>query len=100
MMTRELFERINGFPDQTCSVDFHFDNLRELLNVPVFWSKQVLGRRRLHKHSLTNGPEYEMGTKLREEANRYVMNCLEAMQEKPSLAHARSFSAMCEAMEL
>jgi hypothetical protein len=93
-MTKAMFERVNGFPDQMCSVDFHLDNVAWLLDIPIFWSTQILGRRRLHKDSITNGAAYAVGTPLREACNKYVSDALKVLQQNPTLEQARKFGAL------
>lgn len=93
-MQLSMFLDLGGFADNICSMDFDFDNRCHYAGVPVFWSDDVIGYRRLHPDSLTNGPEYAHDTDRRSAANQLVLDNLAALQSAPNRDTARSLGAL------
>ncbi|GAB5402810.1 MAG: hypothetical protein Aurels2KO_10410 [Aureliella sp.] len=93
-MRRETFLDLGGFADAVCSVDFDFDNRAYYAGVPVFWGTDVIGRRRLHGQSLTNGPEFGHRTTNRLQANQRVLDNLATIQAAPNVETARELGGI------
>jgi hypothetical protein len=93
-MSLAMFRRLRGFTPETCSMDFDFDNRAHFAGVPTFWGSDIVGRRRLHSASLTNGPEYAHHTQLRKTCNQICRDNLSKLQASPTEATARSFGGL------
>jgi hypothetical protein len=93
-MRREMFLELRGFSDAICSVDFDLDNRAHYAGVPVYWGTDVIGRRRLHSQSLTNGPEFAHTSANRQRSNQLVRNNLAKLQATPGFDTAASLGAI------
>jgi len=98
-MRRELFERLNGFADDRCSMDFDFCNRARFLGCKVIDDPTILSRRRMHMASITNG-QIPDGSELREQINQRVYSGIAAMQRSPTLAIARSLGDLDSGIQL
>lgn len=87
-MSRDLFARLNGFMPLKCSADFEWDNRCRHVGVRVLDDHSILGHRRLHLGSLTNG-SHRMGGHLRAAANDAVERALKAIKANPTEEEAR-----------
>lgn len=65
---RAAFEKMNGFLSLKCSADLEFPTRAKRMNMKVVAVPHVLALRRLHTTSLSNGPEFQMGTANRKKA--------------------------------
>lgn len=94
MVTKDMFVRVNGFPDIFCTGDLSFDNATQYLGIPTFYYNIPLGKRRLHGSSLTNRSDYVRTAPARQEALRYEKLMLKTIQASPTLATVRRFGAL------
>jgi hypothetical protein len=91
---RDMFLDLGGFTDSICSVDFDFDNRAHYAGVPVFWGTDIVGNRRLHSSSLTNGPEFAHLSQNRQAANQLVLDNLAKLQANPTRETARELGCI------
>lgn len=92
-MTVELFRRMNGFFDMRCTGDFQFDNRCRFSGVRIIDDQTVLGRRRLHTSSMTNGT-FAMNTPARKRDVAIVVEALDAIERSPTLETARRLGSL------
>ncbi|QDV24394.1 ERV1/ALR-related protein [Aureliella helgolandensis] len=97
---RAIFELLNGFADELCSMDFDLDNRLALAGFKTHWASDVVGMRRLHSQSLTNGPEYGPNTAARRAANALCIRNLKTMQKRPTINQAAELGGMLKAERL
>ena len=91
LMKRELFNKVNGFKNENCGMDFQFDNRIQRLGVPTFFDNEVLMDRRMHSDSLSLGGTFQIGTSGRERTNKIVENDAKVLASKnPCLTLVRS----------
>ncbi len=100
MLTRGAYQKLNGFGDMICSADFDIDNRALFAGMAVHGSPEILGRRRLHPHSLTNGAEFRLHSKGRMAHNDRVMRNIELMTASPNISTAALLGALDSAVPL
>lgn len=93
-MSLAMFRRLRGFTPHMCSMDFDFDNRAHFAGVSRFFGTDVIGHRRLHGASLTNGGEYAHRSANRKATNDIVLRNLEALRASPTEAIAQQFGGL------
>lgn len=91
-MKKSFFIKMGGFANMPCSGDFQFDNRCNLMEPPaaVHYSSEVLGIRRLHPESLSNGGRYKFGSLDRDRVAMRLMTDITTLRKSPTLETARS----------
>jgi hypothetical protein len=98
-LRRSLFERMHGFADDRCSMDFEFDNRARFLGVRVIDDPTILARRRMHSASITNG-QIPDDSELRRKINARVYASISKLQQSPTLQTVQSLGDLCKSPKL
>ena len=92
-MRLDFFRQMNGFRDIFCSGDFEFDNRARFVSAPIVDDMEIVADRRVQANSLTNGA-FRMGTPARDADTRVLMESLEQIKRRPTMATARSLGKL------